>query len=961
MTAAKMPAGSVIRFHTPELPELDGAVDRLTLANQIFLENAGERLTALALDGSTKLVALETVSMSHDGLTQRLTLKKEMSFHCGAEVTATDAVATIVRVLKNDRSASQLNRHIAKDKAQPHGFAVYSVSRYRFEIKLNGRLPDLLARLALNEFTLRHEGRLCLSGLWRIIEKDPRGILLAVHSGHARAADSQYQGVRWERVGPAEADAAAFGGPSQADPHMMVYPGTYLKSPPEELLVDEICRPLDAGVSLLAKVPTSPDSSDLRGRLHPALRAAFTGNSLWRRSPSISLVPKGHVLHIPFVAEPAHPSAGAKKPLRVVLQVDKSLLSPQLWDKLSQVAQDEHRLELAVAELGLAVTAGTLPVPVTTSFHGHPADAFTPVAAFAADLGAKIERLDLAHDLVQRHGYLPLLQIPFMVRGNRNLRRSETTGLLHFVDVRQSADRLRKVKLKDTAQRALGDALQMFVHDVRRPFTLIQGLLGLLESADSSERLKDIAGRYLGDVRQAVISTDRMIQDVLEIGSDADPVREVLEIEAAIEAVLKEVFAGGGMPGLTFDYRFSHKRKLHADPLKFNRVLTNLLVNAVEAMRGQGQIWFATADHPTDRQMLITVGNTGSFIPPEALDGLFERFYTEGKQRGTGLGLAIVKKVVNDHGGDVWCESELARGTWFTMALPLATEVAGASKRALPKRVDQIRVLSPDRGGTGAESCIKKLAKRKAVEVLLVDDDAIYHEVIKTLLTAEERRRGHLEFHTATCPEAAEAIVLKTEIAIAIVDVDLGAGVMNGLGLARRLRTLRPDLRICIHSHGTPFALSRQALAAGGDLFLPKPMSREHLLKLLDAFAEEQDPSNCLKIAVVDDDALMLEMWLACPGPHWVTFESPEELTAAMESDPSLLPSLDCVITDLSFANVVPDGYQLATELRALRPDLPIYVSTNRPVAAGDKPAAVTAYLPKNPKEALALIRGNPV
>ncbi|MHA0111243.1 sensor histidine kinase, partial [Klebsiella pneumoniae] len=75
---------------------------------------------------------------------------------------------------------------------------------------------------------------------------------------------------------------------------------------------------------------------------------------------------------------------------------------------------------------------------------------------------------------------------------------------------------------------------------------------------------------------------------------------------------------------------------------KVGRVFSNIVGNAVQAMRQKGRIWFRTRER--DGLIEFCVGNAGSVIPAESLSKLFEAFFTSGKKGGTGLGLAIAQK-----------------------------------------------------------------------------------------------------------------------------------------------------------------------------------------------------------------------------------------------------------------------------------------------------------------------------
>jgi signal transduction histidine kinase len=103
------------------------------------------------------------------------------------------------------------------------------------------------------------------------------------------------------------------------------------------------------------------------------------------------------------------------------------------------------------------------------------------------------------------------------------------------------------------------------------------------------------------------------------------------------------------------------------DRYRIQRVLVNLLVNALEAMPQGGTIYISAASDP--RSVLCRVRDTGPGIAPEIWSRLFQPFATAGKARGVGLGLALSRQAVIEHGGDMWAESP-QQGACFVFRLP---------------------------------------------------------------------------------------------------------------------------------------------------------------------------------------------------------------------------------------------------------------------------------------------------
>jgi signal transduction histidine kinase len=108
------------------------------------------------------------------------------------------------------------------------------------------------------------------------------------------------------------------------------------------------------------------------------------------------------------------------------------------------------------------------------------------------------------------------------------------------------------------------------------------------------------------------------------------------------------------------------------EPGQLQQVFTNLLLNAADAMNGQGQITITTRPSLPGDGIILTFTDTGSGISPDIRDKIFEPFFTtKPPGKGTGLGLSIVYGVIQRHGGTITADSPREGGTTFTVKLPL--------------------------------------------------------------------------------------------------------------------------------------------------------------------------------------------------------------------------------------------------------------------------------------------------
>ena len=129
---------------------------------------------------------------------------------------------------------------------------------------------------------------------------------------------------------------------------------------------------------------------------------------------------------------------------------------------------------------------------------------------------------------------------------------------------------------------------------------------------------------------------------------------------------LDQEFEGSGVR-LVLDLRYRGAARF--DESKLRRVFHNIARNAREAMPGGGT--FSISVYTEGSELVFTFDDTGTGIPPELADRMFEPFATAGKVGGTGLGLAMVKQIAEEHRGTVAYQSQAKKGTRFIFRIPL--------------------------------------------------------------------------------------------------------------------------------------------------------------------------------------------------------------------------------------------------------------------------------------------------
>ena len=237
--------------------------------------------------------------------------------------------------------------------------------------------------------------------------------------------------------------------------------------------------------------------------------------------------------------------------------------------------------------------------------------------------------------------------------------RALTRGFNSMAERLQVSDQQRRNMLADVS------------HELRTPLTIIQGNVeGILDGmypADET-RLKSVLeetqvlSRLIDDLRTLSLAESGALQLKRE---STDPGYFFREIVSGFEAQAKE-------KEIKVDLSLVDVEAMNIDPQRVREVLTNLLSNALlyTPRGGVVQVNLSETRSGVERSVMISVEDSGSGIASEDLSRIFDRFYKSSDSGGMGLGLSIAKYLVEAHGGKIWAESEVGRGTKISFTLP---------------------------------------------------------------------------------------------------------------------------------------------------------------------------------------------------------------------------------------------------------------------------------------------------
>jgi len=212
-------------------------------------------------------------------------------------------------------------------------------------------------------------------------------------------------------------------------------------------------------------------------------------------------------------------------------------------------------------------------------------------------------------------------------------------------------------------------------HELRTPLTVIEGTVdGIIDGVfqPDMEHLRSIKEQtsvlthLISDLRDLSLAESGQLKlnlapvDMVELVRRMVSNHEINALEKNVRIKLEEV---------------TQIPEIRIDPVRMEQVISNLLTNAIRHTLSGGSITLVIRND--EGGLVISVTDTGEGIVSEDLSHVFERFYRSGSSRsrkegGTGLGLAIVKQMVEAHGGKVWVESKMGRGSIFSILLPFS-------------------------------------------------------------------------------------------------------------------------------------------------------------------------------------------------------------------------------------------------------------------------------------------------
>ena len=253
--------------------------------------------------------------------------------------------------------------------------------------------------------------------------------------------------------------------------------------------------------------------------------------------------------------------------------------------------------------------------------------------------------------------------------------REKTPLIVTFEDITDK-EKMREELIVSRQLAELGEVAAKVAHDVRNPLNAIEGGIHyLISKYEEDPEIQNISNLISGQVERL----NNVTSDLLKVSKPMVPNFNLCDFNLLVDESSSFLLEEIRLAGLVLDKDYGeHIPQLYLDTNQIQRVIINLLENAIEAMHQGGTITLRTRyrhnEGESGERVELSVLDTGSGISEEIMKSVFKPFFTT-KMNGTGLGLAIVRQIVTHHQGKVnVLKRDQGTGTQILISLPLKTQ-----------------------------------------------------------------------------------------------------------------------------------------------------------------------------------------------------------------------------------------------------------------------------------------------
>ena len=392
--------------------------------------------------------------------------------------------------------------------------------------------------------------------------------------------------------------------------------------------------------------------------------------------------------------------------------------------------------------------------------------------------------------------------------------------IITFVDVSEKNELEEQIRLSQGLQ-TIGQIASAVAHDFNNLLTAIMSFTYFLQERYTDE---DPSSLELEQIKQNSSRAKIMIRQLLTFSRKQKLNPVIFDVNSEISSLMRTFGRLVGDNIVTKLVRGKELNKVMMDVVQFQQIITNLIVNARDAMKNGGEILIETSnvkfmanfssgivDIPEGEYVLIEVKDFGEGIPVENFSKIFSAYFSTKGDKGNGLGLATVMQIVKENAGFIDLKSEVGVGTSFYIYLPVC-KLNDKEIESVNKNTYEILEIDNNLDLTGNQT------------ILLVEDEIPIRMVCNRIL----KSKGYTVFEAENAKEGYE-ILEKNNFNVDLVISDvMMPGDMNGLDLIEHIHKIKPEVKALLMSGYAEDVLDGREVN-GAIEFLAKPFSPDVL------------------------------------------------------------------------------------------------------------------------------------
>ena len=261
------------------------------------------------------------------------------------------------------------------------------------------------------------------------------------------------------------------------------------------------------------------------------------------------------------------------------------------------------------------------------------------------------------------------LKDPFLIE-ERNLLKGIANIISSYLEKQKDKENRKLIQqqlLHADRLASIGQLAAGVAHELNEP---LGNILGLAQLSLKLPKMPDQANKDLGKIEDCAIYSREIIKKLMEFSRQTSLCKEKINLNEVIDNSITFLEARCIKNGIKIEKQYSENIIISADPNQIKQVITNLTINAAQAMKKGGELIISTKkDH---KNAILSIEDTGVGISGENISKTFMPFFTtKDVGEGTGLGLSVVYGIIQNHNGDIKVSSEPGKGTIFEICLPL--------------------------------------------------------------------------------------------------------------------------------------------------------------------------------------------------------------------------------------------------------------------------------------------------